>query len=83
MPPHDIIDKRTQRLVEHINCILDSAEAGRFAVEYFFLSDLEAIAEHLRTVKELRLLIGNTGNRETIELNVIVQGNGNHAEQVR
>ena len=67
MPTHDIIDNRNQKFVEHIKCILDSTEAVRFAVGYFFLSGLAAIAERLRVVKELRLLIGNTSNRETIE----------------
>jgi len=45
---HDIIDNRNQKLVEHINCILDSTEAARFAVSSFFLSGLEAIAGRLR-----------------------------------
>ena len=34
---------------------------------YFFLSGLEAIQDKLAGVKKLRLLIGNTTNRETIE----------------
>ena len=34
---------------------------------YFFLSGLTPIAEKLDKVKELRLLIGNTTNRETLE----------------
>ena len=48
MPTHDIIDNRNRKLVEHINCILDSTESARFAVGYFFLSGLEAIAERQR-----------------------------------
>jgi superfamily II DNA or RNA helicase len=65
--PNDIIDNRDQKLVDHINRILGSTESARFAVGYFFLSGLEAIQEKLGTVKSLRLLIGNTTNRETIE----------------
>jgi superfamily II DNA or RNA helicase len=65
--PHDIIDNRDQKLVDHINRILGSTESARFAVGYFFLSGLEAIQEKLGTVKSLRLLIGDTTNRETIE----------------
>jgi len=64
---HDIIDNRSEKLVDHINRILGSTEAGRFAVGYFFLSGLTSIAEKLGSVKELRLLIGNTTNRETLE----------------
>src|SRR6266567_2486955 len=67
MPTHDIIDNRSEKLVNHINRMLDSTEFARFAVGYFFLSGLESIAERLDGVKELRLLIGNTTNRETLE----------------
>src|SRR5881409_1774598 len=67
MPTHDIIDNRNEKLVDHINRILSSTEAARFAVGYFFLSGLESIAQRLAEVKELRLLIGNTTNRETLE----------------
>jgi superfamily II DNA or RNA helicase len=65
--PHDIIDNRDQKLVDHINSILGSTDSARFAVGYFFLSGLEAIQAKLTSVKSLRLLIGNTTNRETIE----------------
>ena len=64
---HDIIDNRNEKLVEHINLILDSTEKARFAVGYFFLSGFQSIAEELQGVKELHLLIGNTTNRETLE----------------
>ena len=67
MPTHDIIDNRAEKLVDHINRILGSTEAARFAVGYFFLSGLESIAKSLARVKELKLLIGNTTNRETLE----------------
>lgn len=67
MPKHDIIDNRDERLVDHINRILGSTESARFAVGYFFLSGLTSIAKRLAGVKELRLLIGNTTNRETLE----------------
>src|SRR5947208_10852981 len=67
MPAHDIIDNRRQKLVDHIQKILGTTEAARFAVGYFFLSGLEAIAKPLSGVKEVRLLIGNTTNRETLE----------------
>src|SRR3989442_331690 len=67
MPTHDIIDNRNEKLVDHINRILASTEAARFAVGYFFLSGLESIAERLAGVKELRLLIGNTTNSKTLE----------------
>ncbi len=45
MPTHDIIDNRKEILVDHINRILSSTEAARFAVGYFFLSGLTSIAD--------------------------------------
>ena len=47
MPTHDIIDNRSENLVNHINRILSSTESARFAVGYFFLSGLTSIAEKL------------------------------------
>ena len=54
MPAHDIIDNRSERLVDHIIQILSSTEAVRFAVGYFFLSGHTSIAQKLDGVKELR-----------------------------
>ncbi len=67
MPAHDIVDNRTEKLVDHINRILPSTERAKFAVGYFFLSGLEPIEGNLKNVRELRLLIGNTTNQETLE----------------
>ena len=67
MPAHDIIDNRNEKLVDHINRILPSTERAKFAVGYFFLSGLAPIEENLKNVRELRLLIGNTTNQETLE----------------
>jgi len=65
--PHDIIDNRHEKLIDHIQRILPGSQAAKFAVGYFFLSGLEAVAGQLANVRQLRLLIGNTSNRETIE----------------
>ena len=65
--PHDIIDNRNEKLAEHINSILSATDQAKFAVGYFFLSGLEAIQESLGQVKKIRLLIGNTTSRETLE----------------
>ena len=43
------------------------SERARFAVGYLFLSGLTSVAKQLFGLKELRLLIGNTTNRETVE----------------
>jgi HKD family nuclease len=64
---HDIVDNRNEKLIDHINKILDSTEVAKFAVGYFFVSGLTAIKDHLKDIKEIRLLIGNTTNRETLE----------------
>ena len=67
MPTHDIIDNRTEKLIDHLNQILGTSERARFAVGYLFLSGLTSVAKRLLGLKELRLLIGNTTNRETVE----------------
>ncbi len=64
---HNVIDNRTEKLVDHIRRVLPGSDAAKFAVGYFFLSGLEAVADQLYNVQNLRLLIGNTSNRETIE----------------
>ncbi len=68
MPTHDIIDNRTEKLVDHLNLMLGSSERARFAVGYLFLSGLTSVASRLLNLKELRLLIGNTTNKETVEM---------------
>ncbi|MGC9361062.1 MAG: helicase-related protein, partial [Anaerolineae bacterium] len=65
--PHDIIDNRDVTLVAKMRDLLPSTEMARFAVGYFFLSGLEAVADVLDSVQEMRLLIGNTTNRRTLE----------------
>jgi superfamily II DNA or RNA helicase len=67
VPTNDIIDNRKQILADRINRILSTTEMARFAVGYFFVSGFTSIAYKLKEVKELRLLIGNTTNQETIE----------------
>ena len=68
MSTHDIIDNKTEKLVDHLNQILGSSERARFAVGYLFLSGLTSVGHRLLNLKELRLLIGNTTNQETVEM---------------
>ncbi len=65
--PHDIIDNRSEKLLDHIKLILPGSERARFAVGYLFLSGLKPIHRHLEQLREIRLLIGNTTDRETLE----------------
>jgi hypothetical protein len=67
MAAHDIIDSRSEKLVDHIGRILSSSGGARFAVGHFFVSGLTSIADRLTAVKELRLLVGNATSRETLE----------------
>jgi len=67
MPGHDIIDNRQEKLSDHVRTLLQHSERAKFAVGYFFLSGFDAIKEELKGIKELRLLIGNTSTRETME----------------
>jgi len=41
MPVHDVIDNRTEKLVDRIRRILPGSQVARFAVGYFFPSGLE------------------------------------------
>ena len=43
--PRDIIDNRHERLLDHIQAILPSTKSAKFAVGYFCLSGLEAVAD--------------------------------------
>jgi superfamily II DNA/RNA helicase len=73
--PSQIIDNRRRKLVDEINVQLDATVRAKIAVGYFFLSGLKAIEKKLTArdekgeykIKEVKLLIGNTTNRETIE----------------
>ncbi len=67
MASHDIIDNRTESLAEHIGQLLANSQRAKLAVGYFFLSGFEPIADRLQGIDELRLLIGNTSTRETME----------------
>jgi len=73
--PSAIIDNRNKLLVDEINSQLTHTVKAKIAVGYFFLSGLKAIQEKLNAkddegdciIKEIRLLIGNTTNRQTVE----------------
>ena len=47
MVTHDIIDNRSEKLVDHLREMLASTESARFAVGYLFLSGLTSLAEKL------------------------------------
>jgi hypothetical protein len=64
---HDIIDNRDEKLIDHIKLLLEGSERARFAVGYFFLSGFEPIRKETAELRELKLLIGSTTTRETIE----------------
>jgi len=65
--PHDIIDNRESYLADAVRPLLNESVRAHFAVGYFFLSGFKAIAKELEKVQELRLLIGNTTDRATVE----------------
>ncbi|MDP3110521.1 MAG: phospholipase D-like domain-containing protein [Thermodesulfovibrionales bacterium] len=67
MPYSDIIDNRNVKLRDEINSILGSSERVKFAVGYLYLSGFYQIAEKLGELSEVKILTGDSLNRETIE----------------
>jgi len=67
MPVNDIIDNRRSFLVDHIRSILPQTERAKFAVGYLFLSGLKPFRKELAELDELKLLIGNTLDKDTLE----------------
>ena len=67
MPTHDIIDNRTEKLIDHLNQILGTSERARFAVGYLFLSGPTSVAKRFLNLNALHLPIGyvTTGRGET------------------
>jgi superfamily II DNA/RNA helicase len=63
----DIIDNQKSYLADAVGPLLTQSDRAHFAVGFFFLSGFKAIAKELEKVQELRLLIGNTSDRATIE----------------
>ncbi|MHB8630211.1 MAG: phospholipase D-like domain-containing protein [Aggregatilineales bacterium] len=81
MPQHDIIDNRHEVLIDRIKDFLPHSQAADFTVGYFFLSGFKAIATEIAGLNKLRLLIGNTTNRETLEQIVEGYGRLDHAQR--
>src|ERR1051325_281382 len=65
--PHDIIDNRERKLAASVKPLLSESEKAKFAVGYFFISGFKFIADELEKISELKLLIGNTSDSQTIE----------------
>ncbi len=63
----DIIDNRNFLLSEAIKKMLSSSDSAKFVIGYFFLSGFKEISEYLKDLNEIKILIGNTTNKETIE----------------
>ena len=67
MPYSDIIDNRNVKLRDEINAILNSSDGAKFAVGYLYLSGFYQIAEKLGELKEVKILTGNTLQKDTVE----------------
>jgi len=60
MPYSDIIDNRNVKIKDEIDALLGSSDEVKFAVGYLYLSGFHLIAEKLGSLKEARILTGNT-----------------------
>ena len=65
--PTDIIDNRERKLNQLLRQLLPDAQEAHFASGYFYLSGFQQVAGHLGHLQKLRLLIGNSSNRQTVE----------------
>lgn len=63
----DVLATKDVRLAEVLCELLPQSRRFSSAVGFFFLSGLREIGDALASVDEIRLLIGNTSTRETIE----------------
>src|SRR5437667_3206342 len=64
---HDIIDNRERKLAESVKPLLSESDKAKFAVGYFFISGFKFIADELEKISELKLLVGNVSDSQTIE----------------
>ena len=64
---HDIIDNRERKLAESVKPLLSESDNAKFAVGYFFISGFKFIANELEKISELKLLVGNVSDSQTIE----------------
>ena len=64
---HDIIDNRERKLAQSVKPLLSESDKAKFAVGYFFISGFKFIADELEKISELKLLIGNVSDSQTIE----------------
>ena len=64
---HDIIDNRERKLAASVKPLLSESDKAKFAVGYFFISGFKFIANELENISELKLLVGNVSDSQTIE----------------
>jgi len=63
----DIIDNKSFLLKDAINLLLKRSKLSKMAVGYFHLTGFNYIKENLHKIKNLKLLIGNTTDQETLD----------------
>lgn len=63
----EIIDNREKKLSEYVQHYLHLSRRAHFAVGYFYVGGFMAIAQAVRSLDKLRLLIGAAAPRQTIE----------------
>ncbi|HCJ66645.1 MAG TPA: hypothetical protein DHV62_04785 [Elusimicrobia bacterium] len=63
----DIIDNSSFLLKDAVNLLLKKSKLSKMAVAFFHLSGFNHIKENLHKIKNLKLLIGNTTDQETLD----------------
>lgn len=63
----DLIDNKNFLLKDAISSLLKKSRLSKMAVAYFHLTGFNHIKENLNKIKNLKLLIGNTTDQETLD----------------
>ena len=68
MPSKRVIDNyKGNDLSKYLNTVLPDCLSAKFGIGYFFLSGLKEIINGVSDLKELKLLISNTTDKDTKE----------------
>jgi len=63
----ELIDNKDYKLKDAVNKLLEKSVFSKMAVGYFYLSGFDSIKDKLDKISNLKILIGNSTNQETLD----------------